>query len=554
MGHSSHRSGRRYRWVGWWLILLAILLSHPAHAQLRGASPEVEKRLLAHAAEGYFQCSQQRLPIDALNDDYCDCVDGTDEPGTAACSGVSPHTLRFYCSNRGYLPELLHASRVNDGFCDCCDGSDEWQRPGVCNDTCPERGDALRAELEDKVGRWEAGRQQRRLLEQKAAARRQRRGPQMVREHRAQLHIAQRAERRLSRWKRRLEAYTKLLESSLERAELTPATHATAGMGAETDPLSETPASEDEHPTEDVPSSSPVPDELLDENMQNELQAVPQPSHADGPTATERSWRKRHAHGREGVASAKDTASSSPTPPQQLESEACRAVTLSWPAYVIVCAWQRVLQLRRRDLLANYRILRPLLGRVRDATALRRDASACVSLAASEYHAAVRQREHRHRELEEAQRQQTARYGPSDAFYAFHDEPCFQKQVGEHEFEVCLPRKVTQRSSQGGGNALLGHFERVQEPDAPGKPLRMLFENGDRCWHGPTRHCVIEFTCSNVTDILHVEEPEKCFYRIRMSCPAACNEQAIRDARETLEVLRRSRESARADAAAWDIK
>jgi protein kinase C substrate 80K-H len=33
-----------------------------------------------------FSCiKQQRIPYDALNDDYCDCIDATDEPGTSAC-------------------------------------------------------------------------------------------------------------------------------------------------------------------------------------------------------------------------------------------------------------------------------------------------------------------------------------------------------------------------------------------------------------------------------------------------------------------------------------
>ena len=58
-----------------------------------------------------------------MNDDYCDCVDGTDEPGTSAC----PNSL-FFCEfqdeflNNNYIP----ASKVNDGICDCCDGSDEY--------------------------------------------------------------------------------------------------------------------------------------------------------------------------------------------------------------------------------------------------------------------------------------------------------------------------------------------------------------------------------------------------------------------------------------------
>lgn len=39
------------------------------------------------------------LPINRVNDEYCDCDDGEDEPGTAACSHVL--TSVFHCKNDG---------------------------------------------------------------------------------------------------------------------------------------------------------------------------------------------------------------------------------------------------------------------------------------------------------------------------------------------------------------------------------------------------------------------------------------------------------------------
>mmetsp|Transcript_9151 Transcript_9151/g.11332 ORF Transcript_9151/g.11332 Transcript_9151/m.11332 type:complete len:188 (+) Transcript_9151:146-709(+) len=82
-----------------------------------------------------FQCRDGSaiFPLDMFNDDYCDCRDGSDEPGTAACSHLV--SSKFFCYNNGNS-RRIPSSFVNDGVCDCCDGTDEWLDAIHCINTC----------------------------------------------------------------------------------------------------------------------------------------------------------------------------------------------------------------------------------------------------------------------------------------------------------------------------------------------------------------------------------------------------------------------------------
>ncbi|XP_065333616.1 glucosidase 2 subunit beta [Cloeon dipterum] len=121
--------------------------------------------------EKNFTCFDGSLtiPFVQVNDDFCDCPDSSDEPGTAAC----PNGL-FHCTNAGHQPMDLPSSRVNDGICDCCDATDEFDGQeklggGHCTNTCQEMGRAARELAQRLAEMQKRGAEVRKEMARKAA-------------------------------------------------------------------------------------------------------------------------------------------------------------------------------------------------------------------------------------------------------------------------------------------------------------------------------------------------------------------------------------------------
>ncbi|KAG8767176.1 hypothetical protein FRC15_005878 [Serendipita sp. 397] len=509
------------------VTLSAAVGTENSATKLRGVVP-ARRDLYTPTSSGTWKClsGDKEISWAKVNDDFCDCPDGSDEPGTSACPNSS-----FYCVNEGHEGASISSTRVNDGLCEkeCCDGSDEPE--GVCPNVCEEVGKEYRQrkEAEAKIRRTggkirstyvlfaekEKKRLQASIITLKSdveAKKKEVNHAKILLDHAESMSQASLAYKQKSPLYQSLVKHTEALKSlqakykALEERErslsdvlrnlkggynpnyqdmaVLEAVRGWDGLNPEAVPAPAEGANVDEN------QQLPVEDEWNDASISALLNED-----------TISLLLKHEAHVTEEDSSEEDSIF-------DLESYVPDALYPSYEnAKSQVVGWLSK------------------LGVVRENNA----SSEVASKARERFNTVSNQLRNTESRISEEEKALTKLSDPewfgADGAWKKLDGNCLSYDTGEYTYEVCIFGQATQKSNNGGSQNSLGRFSSWNTSAPVGSPeyySRQVYKHGARCWNGPERSITVDLVCGTENALLSVSEPEKCEYRVTGTTPALC--------------------------------
>ncbi|KAL4139585.1 hypothetical protein PRIC2_003080 [Phytophthora ramorum] len=524
---------------------LALLSLGVSASDWHGISPVLQQKLSAVSS---FTCDhgQQRLDLSHLNDNYCDCTDGSDEPGTSACS----HTgAVFHCVNAGFLASDVPTSRVNDGICDCCDGSDEYASGADCGSQCEAKMQSFKAGKKDLIEQVEAGLKDRGALvaEAKTLWDAEQQKKQQLEASTASLRVmAEQLEARKEE-EERLEEETKqglvattkqeilrqlglldltkeqLLSIILEvgrqgvaaKHELLPIIRQEREATQEGDEeLAKTPMDEQDEAfrerDDERQKESRRVEKLIEERRKTEEKKAQEAKEALEKAAEEAAAEV----GETGEAVVEPETEALGTVAEEAEAPKEEEGDLTLPEVET-----RPIELLFEELVSSERYER----------------SQAV-LTRKQHEDTNEELVKEEKKLAEAQKLMDKDYGVDHLFFALRDK-CVESEAGQYKYKICFFGKATQDHTK------LGDMEDIKAPElaessgedasapaevtAAAKTMvkEIKFTNGQKCWNGPNRSLTVKLECGpEPMELSGIEEPSTCVYTAKLRTPAICSE------------------------------
>ncbi|KAJ3242021.1 hypothetical protein HDU81_008893 [Chytriomyces hyalinus] len=573
-----------------YVVALAALVLHlPVHAQqqqqqqqqrrsgidpLLGIHPSklaLYSQAVSHDPQAQFACldGSRSIDIKSLNDDYCDCDDGSDESGTSAC----PDAV-FYCTNNGHIGAEIPSSRVNDGVCDpeCCDGSDEYSGLVNCPNTCAtisaehqrkqnelmkvlQKGLKLKQGYIDFGVKAKAGRadqlnslnlkisnvtariEELKVLKTQAEhfeahqnAIRAHENAQAARTTLPQRHAACAERKQILRanvetLNTRLGELKRILDHLMTLRDVEEGA-AFEALLRDKPILQETLQQYDDfknahvvvYQNEDGTSEEDVSGNgafiTLDAEPEEDNVVATQLADSDSDSAVES----------DATTHLDDFSDPCVDPSASLVS--CLTATATNNAKSLFSVVKAPFTWR------GWSKLRTSLTRNPFKTLSQSEEDEVLKKDASKARARLDELESKKREyesqLEDVKRKEGLDLGEQGEWDQLVDV-CIDMDSFEYNYSICFLGDATQKAKNGGGGGTsLGKFSRWGPRKGPAgkgpeKYHHMMFEGGQHCWNGPSRSVEVALECGTENKILSVSEPSKCEYFMKVQSPAVCD-------------------------------
>lgn len=465
------------------------------------------------------------IPFDQVNDDYCDCKDGSDEPGTAACPNGS-----FHCTNTGYRPLYIPSNRVNDGVCDCCDGTDEYNSGVVCENTCKEKGRKERESLQEMaevtregfrlkkllIEDWKKAREekQQKLLELQAGKKSR---EEQVEALRALKEEAERPEQEAKERHRKLWEEQQAAARAQREQEL--AAEAFQELDDDADGMV-TLAELQTHPELDGDGDGVLSEEEAQALLGGD-------AHTDAASFHDRIWAAiRDKYRSEALPTELPEPSmpdltTAPPPPTEEEEE----VEEEEEEEEEEEDDSEVQEQHPKEAPPPLAPPPPASTPEDKMPPYDQQTQALID-AAQEARSRFEEAERSLKDLEESLRDLEQEisfdFGPQGEFAYLYSQ-CYELTTNEYVYRLCPFKLVSQKPKLGGSPTSLGTWGSWAGPEHD-KFSAMKYEQGTGCWQGPNRSTTVRLLCGKETAVTSTTEPSRCEYLMELSTPAACPE------------------------------
>uniref|UniRef100_A0A182MRU5 Glucosidase 2 subunit beta n=1 Tax=Anopheles culicifacies TaxID=139723 RepID=A0A182MRU5_9DIPT len=536
---------------GAWLLLLATICNFcilvlTELPRPRGVSIPQASLYEDRAGSGQFVCLDGKKVIhrERINDDYCDCEDGSDEPGTAACPNGS-----FHCTNAGYKPLSIPSSRVNDGICDCCDASDEYASQANCINTCSELGKEDRMREKQRSEMLKMGNQLRLEMSQ--------RGRALKDEQRARLADLDknRAEAEaLKQEKATMKSEAEELENAAlkmyrDREEEAKKLKEEAEAVSNRDEAEETFRKYDSNQNQMLELVELQTRIVFDRNRDGAVTEdearffLDERDQVDFETFVTLCWPRIKPFlmmdsglfkppSEEGEALEEIEEAELQPDGYDLEGSEPNYPTVGENSYgadeyqshnVEEEDEEETLDENEEDegedvgegeVEATRGAERPPV----EYDPVTQELINKANEARNQYTEADRHVREMEQEIRSIKELLDKDYGKEEEFAALNGE-CFNFEDREYVYKLCPFDKASQQPRNGGAETRLGTWDRW---NGPGDYSAMVYSNGAPCWNGPQRSALVYLECGLDTRVLSVSEPNRCEYEYRMQTPAAC--------------------------------